>query len=54
MALMSWLTDLELVAQAADAKMIGMKIFSSDDLTWLWNSGIKIAEDRAFNTFFYL
>lgn len=43
MALTSWLADLELVAQAADAQMIRIEIFSSEDLTWLWNSGIKIA-----------
>lgn len=34
MALMSWLTDLELLAQAADAKM-EMETFSSEDLTRL-------------------
>lgn len=34
MALVSWLTDLELLAQAADAKM-EMETFSSEDLTWL-------------------
>lgn len=33
MTLMSWLTDLEFVAQAADAKMIRMEIFTSEDLT---------------------
>lgn len=51
---MALVTDVDLAAQAADGKMIRMEIFSSEDLTWLWNSGIKIGEDRAFNAFFYL
>ena len=37
MCLMSWLTDLELIVQAAETQMIRIEISDSEDLTWVWN-----------------